>query len=134
MDYARHVVKSVLARLGAATSVTSLVSQRLYTEVPEGEVFAYVVVGIQSEPFAAMDVSAQQHKLRVQVFSRADTIGEALTIRAAIHDALDRQEALLPTLDVGSLVKCDASGTADAFKEDDGKTWQAICEFDIITL
>jgi hypothetical protein len=134
MDYARHVVKSVIARLKAYQAFNTAIDGRIYTDVPEGQVFPYAVVSITSDPFATQDVSGQQHTLRVQVFSRQDSINEALTLRAMVNDALDRQEALLPTLDVGQLVKCEATGTADAFKEDDGRTWQALCEFDIITM
>ncbi len=133
MDYARHVVKSVIARLKALEPFNTRVSGRVYSDVPQGEVFPYAVVSITSDAFATTDSSGQQHTLRVQVFSRQSSIGEALELRAMVNDGLDRQEALLPTLDVGLLIKCEATGTADAFQEDDGRTWQAICEFDIIT-
>lgn len=132
-DTALPVVKAVIAALKAAAPVAAIVAQRVYSDVPQAATFPYVAVSVQSEPFAANDFSGQSHSLRVQSFSRKATIEEALTIRAAVMAALDRQESAL-TLDTGTLVKCEYSGLSDAFIEDDGKTWQSVIEFEVVVV
>ena len=47
--------------------------------------------------------------------------------------ALDRQESSLNITGV-SLVKCEFTGFEDCFIEDDGRTWQSIIEFSLITM
>ena len=130
-DSALAVVTAVIATLKANTAVTALVGARIYTDVPQKTDFPYLVVSIQSEPFAANDFSGQSHQLRVQGFSRTSGISEALKIRKAALDALDRQEAAIA---VAGLVKCEYSGFSDAFIEDDGKTWQSIGQMEAVVV
>ena len=132
-DTALPVIKAVIAALKAASTVSVLVGSRVYSDVPQGGAFPYVKVSVQSEPFAASDFSGQSHTVRLQAFSREASIEECLAIRAAGLNALDRHEDAL-SLDAGSLVKCEYSGFSDAFIEDDGKTWQSICEFNVVVV
>lgn len=132
-DSALVVIKAVIATLKATSSVTAIVGQRIYTDVPQAATFPYLVVSVQSQPFAASDFSGQSHTLRVQSFSRQADIEEALSIRKAALDALDRQESSI-ALASGTLVKCEYSGFSDAFIEDDGKTWQGIGELEMIVV
>lgn len=130
-DSARAVIKGVIARLKAVTAVTDIVGQRIYTEVPQTTSFPYIRVGITSEPFAASDFSDMQHTLRIQCFSKTDDVSECLLTRTEVYNVLDRQEGNI-TLDAGNLVKCEFSGLADAFLENDGMIWQGVIEFDLI--
>jgi hypothetical protein len=132
-DSALSVIKGVIAALKGAPGVTSLVGQRVYSDVPQKTDFPYLVVSVQSQPFAASDFSGQSHSVRIQAFSREATIANSLAIRKAALDALDRQESAI-TLDAGTLVKCEYSGLSDAFIEDDGKTWQAVGELEVIVV
>ena len=75
----------------------------------------------------------QSHSLRLQVFSQEKTVKQALTIRKACTDALDRQESAI-SLSSGTLVKCEYSGSGTMFKEYDGKTWQAINELEVVVV
>jgi hypothetical protein len=88
------------------------------------------VLNIDSEPFAAADFSGQSHTLQLQVFSQYKGKKEALAIRKACTDALDRQEGSI-SLSSGTLVKCEYAGSQAPFKEDDGKTWQTIAQLQI---
>lgn len=132
-DTALSVIKGVITTLKATAPVTSIVSQRIYTDVPQGAAFPYLVVSIQSEPFAANDFSGQTHTLRLQSFSRQAGAQQALAIRKAAIEALDRKETAI-TLDEGTLVKCEYSGLSDSFIEDDGKTWQAVGELEVVVV
>lgn len=133
MDSALAVIQAVIVTLNANTGVNTLLAGRIYTDVPQKAAFPYMVVSIDSEPFAASDFSGQSHSLRLQVFSQADSAKEALSIRKACTDALDRQEGSI-SLSAGTLVKCEYSGSGTMFKEDDGKTWQAIGELEVVVV
>jgi len=124
---------AAIAALKADASVAELVGTRVYTDVPQATGFPYLVVSVQSEPFAANDFSGQSHQLRVQSFSRLPGAKQALEIRKAALHALDRHEEVL-TLEEGSLVKCEYSGLSDCFIEDDGKTWQAVGELQVLVV
>ena len=132
-DTALPVIKGVIDALKAAGPVASKVAARIYSDVPQNSQFPYVMVSIQSEPFAANDFSGQSHSVQIQCFSRKATIEEALSIRAAALSALDRKESAL-VLTTGTLVKCEYSGLSDAFIEDDGKTWQAVTELEVVVV
>ncbi len=132
-DTAAYVIKSIVAALKAATPVTTLVGASIYSDVPQDTDFPYIVVSVQSEPFAANDFSGQSHTLRIQTFSRFKGISEALLVRAAALNHLDRNESAL-TLTQGTLVKCEYSGFSDAFKEDDGRTWQGVAELQLVVV
>ena len=132
-DTALSVIKGVIAVLKTTGAVTSIVGQRIYTDAPQSASFPYLVVSIQSEPFAANDFSGQSHTVRLQSFSREAGAQQALNIRKAAIEALDRKETAI-TLDEGTLVKCEYSGFSDSFIEDDGKTWQAVGELEVIVV
>lgn len=132
-DTAAYVIKAAIAALKASASVATLVAGRIYTDVPQNTAFPYVVLSIQSQPFAADDFSGQTHALRIQVFSRFAGVSECLLVRAACLNALDRNEQAL-ALDFGSVVRCEYSGFSDAFREDDGRTWQAIGELEVVVV
>lgn len=129
-DTALPVLKAVIARLKGVSAISAIVGSKVYTDVPQTTAPPYIVVSVQSQPFAANDFSGQQHTVRVQSFSRTASINQCLQLRALVMDALDRQEDTLP-LTAGDLVFCQYDGVADAFVEDDGKTWQSVIEFNV---
>jgi hypothetical protein len=133
VDSALTVIEAVIVTLNADVTVNALLAGRIYTDVPQKADFPYLVLSIDSEPFAASDFSGQTHSLRLQVFSQSDGAKESLTIRKTCTDALDRQEGSI-TLSAGTLVKCEYSGSGTMFQEDDGKTWQAINQLQVIVV
>ena len=124
------LIKGIVARLKSFTTLTNIVGQNIYTKVPENTAFPYVKINATAEPWAAFEFSDMKHRLRVHGFSRS-SVEQVLEIRESIFNALDRQEANV-TLDSGNLVRLEFSGLADAFVEEDGKTWQSVVEFDIV--
>ncbi|WP_185933320.1 DUF3168 domain-containing protein [Rhizobium sp. P007] len=132
-DTALAVIRAAIKALKEAPAVAALVSERVFADVPQREEFPYIVVSVQSEPFAANDFSGQTHQLRIQAFSRKPGSKEALQIRKAAVELLDRNEAVL-VLEEGDLIKCEYSGLSDAFIEDDGKTWQSVCELKVVVI
>ncbi|MBY5594106.1 DUF3168 domain-containing protein [Rhizobium leguminosarum] len=133
VDSAASVIKAAVAALKANVVVTTLVAGRVFSDVPEGATFPYIVLSIHSQPFAANDFSGQSHTLKIQTFSRDKSIAGALLVRAAALTALDRNEQAL-TLDAGTLVKSEYTGFSDAFKEDDGRTWQGYAELQVVVV
>jgi len=129
-DTGAVVLKGVIAALVADGGVSAAVGARVYSDVPQGEVFPYVLVEIQSGPFAANDFSGQIHTVRVHCYSRGASKGQALLVRSAVHAALDRNESAI-ALDSGSLVKCEYTGVGYVLAEDQGKTWDATGEFEL---
>lgn len=132
-DTALPVLKGIIAALKANGAVAALVSTRIYSDVPQAASFPYIEVSLTSEPFAASDFSGQSHTVRIQGYSREKSKRECLQIRKAALEALDRQETSI-TLDNGTLVKCEYAGLSDAFKEDDGKTWQSVAEVEVVVV
>lgn len=132
-DTAAAVIKAVITALKADAGVAALVSDRVFTDVKQATAFPYLTVRVSSEPFASGSFSGQVHTVTLQSFSRKQTIEEALAIRKATLDALDRHEEKL-TLDEGTLVYCQYSGFSDAFIEDDGKTWQAVGMLEVVVV
>lgn len=131
-DTAPEVLAGVVARLKAFTPLTSI-TPRIFSAIPQKTAFPNVEVNIMSQPFAANDFSGQQHTVRVQAHSQSASKAEALYIRQQVMAALDRQEASL-TIAGTNLVKCEYDGFSDCFIEDDGKTWQSVIEFQLITM
>lgn len=132
-DTAAAVIKAVISALKVDAGVTALVESRVFTDVKQATSFPYLTVRVSSEPFASSSFSGQAHTVTLQSFSRKQTIEEALAIRKAALDALDRHEEKLE-LDEGTVVYCQYSGFSDAFIEDDGKTWQGVGMLEIVVV
>lgn len=124
------LLKAVVAVLRAALID---LAGRVYSDVPQGAAFPYALVTSSALPFAAGDFSGQSHTLRIQIFSRDGSKKNLLMVQQAVFNALDRQEATL-VLDAGAVVKCEYAMSDQPFKEDDGKTWQAVSEFTVVVV
>jgi hypothetical protein len=133
VDSALSVIQGTISRLGAITDLTAIIGERIYTDVPQKATFPYVQLSVDSQPFAASDFSGQAHTLRIQAFSQEASAKQVLEIRKLCLDALDRQEAEI-SLPSGSLVQCQYLGSDTPFQEDDGKTWQAVGELEVIVV
>ena len=129
MDSSKATLKSIIAKLLATTAITSLVSTRIYSYIPQNTTYPYIRVGIESEQDFSFNETDFTHKIRVQTFSQTNTPKEAMDTREAIFNALNRATLTLDSpfvsngLQVSTLFNC--------FQEDDGKTWQSIIEFDM---
>tara|TARA_R110000851_G_scaffold304131_3_gene461911 strand:- start:1303 stop:1710 length:408 start_codon:yes stop_codon:yes gene_type:complete len=130
-DSALAVIEGIVSRLNTYTPVNDLLLGAVYTDVPQQSKPPYAVLSIDSDDWSTKSSSDMSHVLRVQVFSNKKGIKQALTIRSAIVDALDRQEASV-TLSSGTVMLMQKGGLNTAFKEPDGKTWQSVVQFNII--
>jgi hypothetical protein len=121
----------IVTKLKATAGVTSLVSTRVYSVVPQQSAFPYIVVRVTTSPFDTKTSTGMTHILRVQAFSRTGAMDEALNIRAAVLAALERNETTI-TVTGFKLVKLDKRNLSDIITEDDGITRQSIVEFEAI--
>lgn len=127
-DSTRVGMKGIVARILATTS---LVSNRVYTNVPQQSAFPYVVVEFTSTDWSQQDDANLQHRVTVHGYSRTSSISQAAEIAEEAYSALNRQENNI-TLDSGSVVILQFAGVKTTFKEVDGKTWHSIIEFNLI--
>lgn len=127
-DSSAQALKGVIDRLKAVTAVTDIVSTRIYTNVPEDPTFPFIMIRMDSSPFAAKDFSDQEHTFNIQGFSRKQSPLQAMQIRSAVFDALDRQEENI-TVAGKNVVKCNYDGLSFLDKEPDGATWQSLISF-----
>lgn len=130
-DSALRVIQAIVARLNTEPTVSGLLGGKVYTDVPQQTSTPYAVLSIDSNDWSTKSSSDMSHSLRIQTFSDKKGIKECLTIRSAIVDALDRQEANV-TVSGATYVKIQKGGLNTAFKEPDGKTWQSVIQFDIV--
>lgn len=125
-DSALALLAAVVAALGATSGVTAVVGSRIYSDVPDNPVFPFIHVSLTSAPYDTKTSTGMLHTVQVSTFSRKRTPSEALTARAAVYAALNRNEAALSAASVRIL---EYSGLATAFKEPDGATWQSVIQF-----
>lgn len=135
MDSALALLKAIEARLKADADIQALVGDspgtRVYGAVPANPTYPFMFITCSSEPFDADDMEGMEHQLRVQCFERENKPATVLKMRKAVYAALNRQEALIVP-EEGNLVLIDFNGTADAFPEPDGRTYQSFIEFKVL--
>lgn len=129
MDSSKATLKGIITKLLATTAITSLVSTRIYSYIPQNTVYPYIRVGIESEQDFTFNETDFTHKIRIQAFSQASTPKEAMDIREAIYNALNRASLTLDSPYVSNGIQ--VSTLFNCFQEDDGKTWQSVIEFDM---
>jgi len=122
------LLKGVIARLKAITAVTDVLSTRIYTDVPQNEVFPYAVISITSQDYSANDFSGMAHTIQANIYSRKNSPREIGVARSAIYEALNRLEDSV-TLDVGNMAHLHFNGVSDVFKDSDGATWVGVIQF-----
>lgn len=131
VDSGAELIKGITVRLLATAGVSALVGTKIYNRVPQPTDYPFIVVSANSESYAAKDFSKMAHKVRVQAFTRTASAKDCLDIRAAVIEALDRQEANI-TVTGFSLVKLELASLIGYFSEPDGITWQSFVEFDAV--
>lgn len=131
-DSTINTLAGIFNRLSGFTELTDIVGTRIYSNVPKSADFPYVQFTIEnSDDYSSKNGSDYVHKLRVQGFSRKSTQLEALQIRQAVFNALDRKEANV-TVTGATVVRMQKDQFATIFKQNDGVTWQSSIQFDIV--
>jgi hypothetical protein len=124
-------LKGIMARLLAYSDLTDIVGTRIYSNVPQGTTFPYVVVEFRSSDWSQQDDANLQHTVTVAGYSRTSSPSEAMQISEKTYAALNRQENSI-TLDTGTVVLLQFDGVKTTFKEDNGVTWHSVIEFNFI--
>ena len=130
-DSTLPALKGIIARLLAYTTLTNIVSTRIYSNIPQQTTFPYVLVEIESTDWSQQDDANLQHTIRVHGFSRESSPFEAMSIAQEVYNALNRQEDNI-SLDSETVVLLQYSGLKTTFKEPDGITWHSVIEFNFI--
>lgn len=133
-DSALPLIAAVITKLKATSAVTAFVGQRIYTSVPQPTTFPYIVISVSSAPFDTSDTMGMQHLVRVQGFSRVSSPAEALGIRAAVINTLERISAANLPVTGYTLAYFDKGNLSDIITEDDGITTQSIVEFNAVIM
>lgn len=128
MDSTYPLITSVIALLKADAGVSALVDSRVYVSAPENATYPFVTVRSEAQPWATASFSGMKHILRIQAFSTVKTAKQAVDIKAACSDALDRA-----ALSISGFTVIDVmfDGISTFFLEDDGKTWQSVVEIGV---
>lgn len=125
------VLSAVIARLKANSTITGLVSQRIYSDVVDNPTFPFIRVEIQSGDYSTKENAGMEHIIQISAFSRDVSPNQAGQIRAAIYNLFNRQENALSGAGICNILH---NGVALLFKEPDGKTWNSTIQFRAITL
>lgn len=132
-DTYKPLMKAIIAKLAATTSIMGYVGARIYANVPQNTTFPYVRISISSSPYDTVNTTGMEHTVTVQCFSRKSTDEEAAAIRAAVYALLHRTETSF-TLDSGTLFHIHYDGVGFVEQEPDGKTWQALATFRAVVM
>lgn len=131
-DSAIPLLTAVMTRLNAWANLTAIVAAKIYSDVPQGVLFPYVTVEtMPSNEFDTKDFVGMQYKVRVKGYSNKQSRLEALQIRAAVIEALERQEASI-SISGFNLVQFVKGTLFDIITADDGVTKISIAEFNVI--
>lgn len=124
------LLSNVISVLKADAPLTALVpAVRIYSDVPDNPTFPYISVTIDSQPFDTKTELGMEHTLQVSIFGRNPDPSQVGFIRAAVYNALHRQEASLTSAAVDSIIM---NGVSPTFKDPDGQTWVGVVQFQVI--
>lgn len=129
-DSTYDTLKAVVAKLLASSNLTSVVSTKVYSDIPQQTNFPYCFVEIESQPWDQDDDANMQHIVRVHGYSNKNSPMQTTRIAEYAYEAINRQESSI-TLDSGDLVLAIFTGVKTVFKEPDGKTWHSVIEFSL---
>ena len=124
------LLKGVIAALKGTSSITSIVSTRIYSDVPRKEVFPYIVVSIESAPYDTKTFSGSERLLQITAYSKNKSPEQAGRIRSKAYDLLHNNASSI-ALTQGDLTNIQYV-TGNMFKEPDGVTWQSLIQFRVI--
>jgi len=123
------LLDEMIADMKADATLTAIVGQRIYSDIPDNPTFPLALVNISSQPFDTKTTNGMEHTAQVSIFSRKTSPEEAADARAAVYNLFHKQEAALSAAGVSVII---FNGVAPVFKDPDGKTWQALIQFRVI--
>lgn len=125
------LLKEIVAALRADTSVAGYVGARVYTDVPDNEVFPYITVQINSGDYSVKEQAGMEHTVQLNIYSRHKEPKQCGQIRLACYDVLNRNEAILSAASVSNI---HFNGLAQLVKDSDGVTWFGVIQFRVVIL
>lgn len=127
-DTYKSLMKAVIAAMKADSAVGAVIADRVYSKVPQNEVFPYALIAISSSPFDAKDFSGQDHVIQINMYSRKSDPSQIADLKIACYNLLHRQESAL-TLDTGTMSILQFDGVSEVFIGTDGTTWEGVTQF-----
>ncbi len=122
--------RAIYAHLAGDAALDALVAGRIYDSVPGEAAFPYVTLGdALVTAFDTGDTCGAEHRLALNVWSRAGGRSEAKAILGALHAAL--HDAPL-TPEGHSLINLRFA-EAETRREPDGTTWRGVIRFRAVT-
>lgn len=126
-DTTKTLAQDIATALLANTAVMALVSNRVYTRVPQNATFPYIEVSLTSGDYSGMDFTGMEHTVTVHCYSQLHNIDEAGDMKAAVYNALNRNEAL--SLSSGHLASINYNGVGYLGLDSDSVTQLGIVQF-----
>jgi hypothetical protein len=120
---------AIITRLKAFSGLSALVSDRIYSDVPQDPTFPYIALDITTTPFETKDTSDDDHELIVHVFHRTNSRALVMDIQKQVDLALNRQEANITLTGGYYLTLLQRDGLTDIFKDGDGVTQHGVQNF-----
>lgn len=129
-DATLPVLAALKSRLKADAGVSALVSDRIYTDVPQGAAFPYIAFGpIVAEPWDSSCTNGSEIFPQIDVWSRKPGPAECLSVRGAVYAALHDQTLAVANND-HVLMRVD---NARYMRDRDGETHHGIIRLRILT-
>lgn len=128
-DSYKPLLAAAIAALKADSTLTAIVGNRIYNDVPDNPTFPFVVVTIDSGVYDTKTSAGMEHTMTCAMFSRKTSSEQIGDIRAAIYNLFHRQESALTSASVDNII---FNGLAPTFKEPDGQTWQGVIQFRVV--
>lgn len=129
-------LKGIVSRLRGFSALTTLTTpssdprseKGIYSSVPQQTAFPYILIELESTPWAQQDDSNLEHKVTINAFSNKSSPATVMQIIQEVYNALDRQESNI-SIDSGSVVLCTFDGVKTTFKDANENIWHGIIEF-----
>jgi hypothetical protein len=123
------VFSAMIAAMKSDATLTAIVGQRIYGDVPDNPTFPFVVLTGSSEAFDTKTSNGMIHTMQVSAFSREPSLQQAGRIRAAIYNIFHRQQAAFAASGVSGIIH---TGVSPVLKESDGQTWNCPMQFRVM--
>lgn len=120
------VVSAVIASAKADATLTAIVGQRIYSNVPDNETFPYCVFSFQSSPSDTKTENGMAHLVTATAYSRKQDIEQVCSIRSAVYNLLHKQET---SFNSAGIVAILFAANSPVYRDNDGKTWIAAAQF-----
>src|ERR1700744_825279 len=97
-DSTDQLLQAIITALGDGT-ISSLVGDRVYNDVPQSPVFPYIVVMVSSQHYDDKTSTSIEHLAQFNFYSREKSMAtEAVPIRRPLYNLFHRKETTLASV------------------------------------